>query len=117
MKALNILPSLSFLIATFIFAESCTNEKYIEPVSTNRLHVCYIEKSSEKEKKPSSDIFITQQLNNTIQYGMCFGNKTRTINNNFDFKYLYVLDKEDGDMLLPLCPTTDKKYTLIPQHN
>lgn len=23
---------------------------------------------------------------------MCFGNKTRTINNNFDFKYLYVFD-------------------------
>ena len=50
MKALNILPSLSFLIATFIFAESCTNEKDVEPVSTNRLYVCYIEKSSENEK-------------------------------------------------------------------
>lgn len=108
MKALNILPSLSFLIVILLFAESCTNEKDVEPVSTNRLYVCYIEKSSENEKKPSSDIFITQQLNDTIEYGMCFGNKTRTINNNFDFKFLYVLGKEDGDMQLPLCPNTDK---------
>lgn len=92
MTALNILPSLSFLIVILLFAESCTNEKDVEPVSTNRLYVCYIEKSSENEKKPSSDIFITQQLNDTIEYGMCFGNKTRTINNNFDFKYLYVFD-------------------------
>lgn len=46
MKALNILPSLSFLIVILLFAESCTNEKDVEPVSTNRLHVCYIEKSS-----------------------------------------------------------------------
>lgn len=117
MKALNILPSLSFLTAIIIFAESCTNEQEVEQVSTNRLYVCYIEESSENEKKQSSDIFITQQLNDTIEYGMCFGNKTRTINNNFDFKYLYVLDKEDGDMQLPLCPTTDKKYINIAGHD
>ena len=93
MKALNILPSLSFLIVILLFAESCTNEKDVEPVSTNRLYVCYIEKSSENEKKPSSDIFITQQLNDTIQYGMCFGNKTRTINNNFDFTVSNIINE------------------------
>lgn len=67
MKALNILPSLSFLTAIIIFAESCTNEQEVEQVSTNRLYVCYIEESSENEKKQSSDIFITQQLNDTIE--------------------------------------------------
>lgn len=62
MKALNALLSLYFLIAITLFAESCTNEQEVEPVSTNRLYVCYIEKSSENEQKPSSDIFITPTI-------------------------------------------------------
>ena len=53
MKALYILSYLSFLIATFIFAESCTNEEEIELISKNRLYVCYTEKSLENEDKTS----------------------------------------------------------------
>ena len=117
MKALYRLSYLLFLIATFIFAESCTNEEEIEFISKNRLYVCYTEKSLENEGKPSSDIFITQHLNDTTSYGMCFGNKTRTINNNFDFKYLYILDKECGDMPQPFCQAKNQKYIKIAGHD
>ena len=63
------------------------------PVHSKRILISYIVSSNEflPNVHPCADIFINQHLSDMHDYGMCFGNKSNTINQNFDFKSLYLL--------------------------
>lgn len=63
------------------------------PVHSKRILISYIVSSNEflPNGHPGADIFINQHLSDMHDYGMCFGNKSNTINQNFDFKSLYLL--------------------------
>lgn len=58
----------------------------------NKLYVSY--ETSPSSVLPngnlSANIYINRHIEDSIYYGMCFGNKTATINKNFDFKSLYL---------------------------
>lgn len=61
--------------------------------SSKSLAVKYVELASNllPNGESCADIYINQHLSKSLDYGMCFGNKSQTINKNFDFKMLYLL--------------------------
>lgn len=83
------------MLATMVLSIcSChsNDDLIIHKDTDNKIYVSYM--SSPSSVLPNgnlgADIYINRHLSDSVYYGMCFGNKTATINKNFDFRTLYL---------------------------
>lgn len=88
--------SMSVLFLAICALLSCSHaddEKDVVPTSLPKLYVHYGVMSSRLPNgSRCADIYINQHLNDSTDYGMRFCNKENTLNRNFDFYQLYLLD-------------------------